>query len=43
MLGMTWVGAVAHMGKCIVGVFQIVLINGCITSDHLVGVVIHEE
>ena len=38
----TWVGAVVHMGKCIVGVFQIALINRCITADHLV-VVVHEE
>jgi len=38
----TWVGAVAHVGKCIVFVFQIVLINRCITADHLV-IVVHEE
>ena len=33
----------AHVGKCIVGVFQITLINRCITADHLVVIVVHEE
>ena len=37
-----WVGAAAHLGKCTVSVFQIALINHCLTADHLV-VVVHEE
>jgi len=34
-----WLGAAAHLGKCIVSVFQIALINHCLTVDHLVVVV----